>query len=80
MAELIIKYCDKCKRRGDIVKAQLVPKLQKEFPQAVFEAKCLSFCGPGSKKPFVYVNDTLVYADSDEALIEKIKQVIAEND
>lgn len=69
-----IKYCDRCKRRGDIVKAQLVPRLQKEFPEATFEAECLSFCGPGSKKPFVAVNNELVYADSDDELVRKIDE------
>ena len=76
MSELVIKYCDKCKRRGDIVRKELVPRLKKEFPQATFENGCVSFCGPGSKRSFVYVNDLLVYAMSDDELIEKIKEVI----
>lgn len=70
-----IKYCDKCKRRGHLVKHQLIPKLQKQFPDAEFEVGCLSFCGPGSQQPFVFVDDELVYAKTDDELIDKLCQL-----
>lgn len=78
MSTITIKYCDKCKRRGDIVRTKLLPRLKKEFPHAEFQSGCVSFCGPGSQKPFVYVNDMLVYATNDDELIEQIHQTIAE--
>lgn len=73
---ITISYCDMCKRRGDQVKAHLAPRLKKEFPEAEFVVQCLSFCGPGSKKPFVYVNDELIYAETDDELIQEIKDYI----
>jgi uncharacterized protein YuzB (UPF0349 family) len=72
-----IKYCDRCKRRGDLVRSQLLPRLKKEFPQAAFDSMCLSVCGIGSRKSVVFVNDQLIYADSDDELIDKIKDVVA---
>jgi len=74
--EIIIQYCEKCKRRGDLVRTKLAPRLKKEFPMATFTTKCLSFCGPGSQMPFVFINDALIYADSDDELITKIKDFI----
>lgn len=68
-----IRYCDSCKRRGDIVRSKLAPRLKKEFPNAEFDVQCLSFCGPGSRQPFVYLGDTLIYAATDDALIDKIR-------
>jgi len=68
-----IKYCDKCKRRGDLVRSELLPRLKKEFPMATFEAGCLSMCGLGSRMPVVFVDDHIIYADSDDELINKIK-------
>jgi len=73
-----IKYCDKCKRRGDLVRTQLVPRLKKEFAQATFEVGCLSVCGLGSRQPVVFVNGEVVYANSDDELIMKIKQIIVD--
>ncbi|MGL5042260.1 MAG: DUF1450 domain-containing protein [Culicoidibacterales bacterium] len=70
----VIKYCESCKKRGPTVKTQLLPKIKKAFPDALLESKCLSFCGPGSRQPFVYVDDTLIYAADDEQLIAKIKE------
>ena len=71
-----IKYCTKCKRRGHLVASELLPLLKKQYPHAEFEDQCLSFCGPGSKKPFVQVNGVLVFADTDEELLEKIADVL----
>ncbi|GBU11207.1 hypothetical protein AwErysi_08230 [Erysipelotrichaceae bacterium] len=69
-----IKYCTSCKKRGDLVQKTLVPKLKKAFPESDFIMQCLSFCGPGSRQPFVYVDQTLITAKTDEELIEKIKK------
>lgn len=71
-----IKYCTKCKRRGHLVSSELLPLLKKAYPDAEFEDKCLSFCGPGSKKPFVQINGALVFAETNEELMEQIAEVL----
>jgi len=73
-----IKYCDKCKRRGDLVRSQLVPRLKKEFAGASFDAQCLSVCGLGSRKAVVFVDGQIIHADSDDELIAKIKETIVD--
>lgn len=76
MKQQVIGYCVKCRGRGDIVRTKLVPRLKREFPTAIFEERCLSFCGPGAKTSFVTVNEVLVTATTDDELINKIHELL----
>ncbi len=67
------KICDKC--AGTNIKT-LVPKLKELDPNAEIDIKCHSFCGPGSKKPFVIVNDRTVFAETEEEVIKKVRRLI----
>jgi len=69
----IFKICDKC--AGTNIKT-LVPKLTALDPNAEIDIKCHSFCGPGSMKPFVIVNERTVFAETEDEVIEKIKRLI----
>lgn len=69
-----IKYCTRCKRRGHLVKSELLPMLKEKYPDASYEDMCLSFCGPGSKGPIVSINGQLLFADTNEELMEAIEE------
>ncbi len=67
--------CNKCKSFNY---KELVKELLARWPDAKFDVKCQSYCGPGSKQPFVSVNENFIEANDIASLVSKVEVLLEE--
>jgi uncharacterized protein YuzB (UPF0349 family) len=69
---MIISICNKCKAINYL---SVLKKVKEIYPDAKYEIGCNNMCGIGRSKVVIILNNKPIIADTEEELINKIKQV-----
>lgn len=67
------RICDKCKA---VNTEKLVKIIQEIDNDSIIKIRCQNFCGIGRTKPFIILNNMPIISDSEDELINKIKEKI----
>ena len=67
------RVCDKCKATNINT---LIPKIKEIDSEALIHVGCHSYCGPGRDRSFLFVNNKPILADSENELVEKVKEYL----